>query len=65
MNQHTGSVLLGRGFKTRRTVSSGLQATPTGTGTNEMCTESCLQPESEHRVSALNLDRDGPKEDDI
>lgn len=55
-----GSVVLGRGCKTRRTVSLGVETTPAVTGKNGMRTESHVQPESEVCVSCRTVDHDGP-----
>lgn len=56
------TVVLFQVYKTRRTVSSGVQATPAVTGTNWMRTESLIQPESEVRVKCWTTDRDVPQE---
>lgn len=60
-----GTVVMGLGCKRRRTVSSGVQSTMAVTGTNVMCTESPLQPESEVRLSCRTWDCNVQQGDEI
>lgn len=57
MKRRIGSVVLVRGCKTQPTVSSAVLDVQAVRGTDEMQTESRLQPEKDDYVSARTLDR--------